>query len=200
MRCIKFFNQSVNINKWLWIHEMIVQNKPCTFALTQQKADYAGRRLTAGASFRLRIVFVDSAKYVFPPSGRLGTPCVMLRSAVNYEDNFESCVCVLHITSFRLREFLPCKPICFKPTTTLPSHRHCHPRITQRRRANHCRTDSTIVIKRTDLNGNLSDRGLKDPSILARFKFSNANTSESTPEQRGCRIQRERAKFIPFAN
>ena len=43
----------------------------------------------------------------------------MLRSAVNYEDNFESCVCVLHITSFRLREFLPCKPICLKPTLHL---------------------------------------------------------------------------------
>ncbi|KAG7205259.1 hypothetical protein KM043_018336 [Ampulex compressa] len=71
--------------------------------------------LAAGASFGLHIVFVDSAKYVFPPSGPVGTPCVMLRSAVNYEDNFESCVCVLHITSFRLREFLPCKPICFKP-------------------------------------------------------------------------------------
>lgn len=155
---------------------MIVQNKPCKFTLTQQRA---GRRLAAGASFRLRIVFVDSAKYVFPPSGRLGTPCVMLRSAVNYEDNFESCVCVLHITSFRLREFLPCKPICFKPTTTLPPHRcHCHPRITQRRRANHCRTDSTIVIKRTDLNGNLSDRGFKDSSIFNRFKFSNANRND----------------------
>lgn len=87
----------------------------------QRRADYAGRRLAAGASFRLRIVFVDSAKYVFPPSGRLGTPCVMLRSAVNYEDNFESCVCVLHITSFRLREFLPCKPICFKPTHPTPA-------------------------------------------------------------------------------
>lgn len=115
MRCTIFFNQSADINK-----QAIVQNKPCKFTLTQQRADYAGRRLAAGASFRLRIVFVDSAKYVFPPSGRLGTPCVMLRSAVNYEDNFESCVCVLHITSFRLREFLPCKPICFKPTTTLP--------------------------------------------------------------------------------
>lgn len=70
-------------------------------------------RLAAGASFGLHIVFVDSAKYVSPPSGPVGTPCVMLRSAVNYEDNFESCVCVLHITSFQLWEFLPCKPICF---------------------------------------------------------------------------------------
>lgn len=55
----------------------------------------------------------------------------MLRSAVNYEDNFESCVCVLHITSFRLREFLPCKPICLKPT---PSSRA---RATSTNRCNH---------------------------------------------------------------
>lgn len=126
----------------------------------------ARSRLTAGASFRLRIVFVDSAKYVFPPSGRLGTPCVMLRSAVNYEDNFESCVCVLHITSFRLREFLPCKPICFKPTQPpppppppppTPSPLHCSPYLARRRRANHRRTSpvSAIVIRRTDLNGYL---------------------------------------------
>lgn len=60
----------------------------------------------------------------------------MLRSAVNYEDNFESCVCVLHITSFRLREFLPCKPICSKPTpstrarATSPSCPPSSPRFT----------------------------------------------------------------------
>lgn len=134
-----------------------------------------GRRLAAGASFGLRIVFVDSAKYVFPPSGRPGTPCVMLRSAVNYEDNFESCVCVLHITSFRLREFLPCKPICFKPTAQPPC-RHCrrrrrrHPRLARRRCANHRRTSpvSAIVIRQTDLNENLGSGVREKLSTLDR--------------------------------
>lgn len=121
-----------------------------------------GRRLAAGASFGLRIVFVDSAKYVFPPSGRPGTPCVMLRSAVNYEDNFESCVCVLHITSFRLREFLPCKPICFKPTTRppLPPPPLPPPPPPSSSAASMCQLSahlpvSTIVIRQTDLNENL---------------------------------------------
>lgn len=121
-----------------------------------------GRRLAAGASFGLRIVFVDSAKYVFPPSGRPGTPCVMLRSAVNYEDNFESCVCVLHITSFRLREFLPCKPICFKPTAQPPLPPPPPPSSLppSSSAASMCQLSahlpvSWIVIGQTDLNENL---------------------------------------------
>lgn len=144
------------MNKRMLIH---LERSSSKFAVIQQSM--SGRRLAAGASFGLRIVFVDSAKYVFSPSGRPGTPCVMLRSAVNYEDNFESCVCVLHITSFRLREFLPCKPICFKPTAQPPC-RHCHHRRRHPRSsaASMCQPSahlpvSTIVIRQTDLNGNL---------------------------------------------
>lgn len=168
--------------------EMIVAGGPCKFA-----AMNAERRLAAGASFRLRIVFVDSAKYVFLPSGRLGTPCVMLRSAVNYEDNFESCVCVLHITSFRLREFLPCKPICLKPTTRPP-----HPPVRRRHRslppfASRARTIAAppvgrgaIVIKQTDLSGNLRSR---DPrNTFRRRRIGSDPRAE---------IQRERSGAIP---
>lgn len=59
---------------------------------------------------------------IVPRLANVGTPCVMLRSAVNYEDNFESCVCVLHITSFRLTSFsLPCKPILLLTAATVGS-------------------------------------------------------------------------------
>lgn len=93
----------------------------------------------------------------------------MLRSAVNYEDNFESCVCVLHITSFRLREFLPCKPICFKPTAQPPPP----PLPPSSRAASTCQPSahlpvSAIVIRQTDLNENLRSGVREKPSTLVR--------------------------------
>jgi len=159
---------------WIWINgcwSFRSEWSSSKFAVTQRSTP--GRRLAAGASFGLRIVFVDSAKYVFLPSGRPSTPCVMLRSAVNYEDNFESCVCVLHITSFRLREFLPCKPICFKPTAQ-PPRRHCrcrrrhrHPRAASTYQPSVHLPISTIVIRQTDLNENLRLGVPEKPSILS---------------------------------
>lgn len=100
----------------------------------------------------------------------------MLRSAVNYEDNFESCVCVLHITSFRLREFLPCKPICLKPTArppgTLPSSRGRPSPSEHHRRTTTTTTTTTRRYdryrKQTDLSGNLRSRDPRNLSTLNR--------------------------------
>ncbi|KAH0945806.1 hypothetical protein HN011_007142 [Eciton burchellii] len=98
------------------------------------------------------------------------------KRAVNYEDNSESCVCVPHITSFRLREFLHASQSALNPPPdrcTLSSPLPCP--------FANVPTIGTIVIARTDLSKEATPAVRKKRALRRESRSANGRSPRTIP-------------------